>query len=105
MSAGRNEKVTPGKRTGGAQLVHIFGGRAVPGLQRDLHVTVLLADCAGVVIGKVDSADGHTDIVRQRAQVTRRNDRADRVLNLAKLAGAVLDTRADLEPDVHEDLS
>ena len=87
MSAGRKEKVTPGKRSGSclAQLAHVVGGRAVILAQLDLDVAVLRADRAGVVVGHVDAADRHADIVDDRRDLARRDDLADRLLDVGEL--------------------
>ena len=68
MSAGRKEKVKPGKALGKlpAQLAHIVGGRRMILGQLDLDVAVLAADRAGVVVGHVDAAHRHADIVDHR---------------------------------------
>ena len=65
MSAGRKEKVKPGKALGKppAQLRDVVVGRPVILGQLDLDVAVLRADHAGVVVGHVDAADRHADIV------------------------------------------
>src|SRR4029077_14063184 len=83
---------------------HVVARRWVNWLQRDLDVAVLRADGAGVVIGQVDSAHWHTDVVDQRAQLGGRNDLADGLLDPGEHIGAVLDARAHLEAHVHQDL-
>src|ERR1700730_9802275 len=72
MSAGRNEKETRGKLP--AQFAHIVGGRRMLLGQLDLDVAVLAADRAGVVVGHVDAADRHADIVGHGRDIARRRE-------------------------------
>src|SRR6266850_3079961 len=74
-------------------------------IQRDLYVPVLLADRTAIVVGEVDAADGHADVVYNRGQLGRGYDLADRTLDPAKGVGAVLDACTDLKAHVHQDLS
>jgi len=84
--------VAPGKRSGScSRSVFTYSAvGSVSRLQRDLDVPVLRADRAGVVIGEVDPAHRHTDVVDQRAELGRRNDLADRLLDPGKHSGTVL---------------
>ena len=88
-----------------AQRPHVFGGRPVAFLQLDLDVAVLRADHAGVVVGHVDAADRHADVVGQRVDLAGRDDLADRLLDVGELVGGLLDAGADLGADVHQDLA
>ena len=88
-----------------AQRLDIFVGRPMALLQLDLDVAVLRADHAGVVVGHVDAADRHADIVGQRVDLGRRNDLADRLLHVGELIGAFLDAGADLGAHMHQDLA
>ena len=105
MSAGRNANVMPGKARGNcSRSAWTYSiGRPVAFLQLDLDVAVLRTDHAGVVVGHVDAADRHADIVGQRLDLARRNDLADRLLHVGELVGGFLDAGADLGADMHQD--
>ena len=88
-----------------AQSAHVVRGRMMVLGQLDLNIAVLRSDHAGVVVGHVDAADRHADIVDQRAEFLLRNDRADRLFDFGELPGAFLDARADAQPHMHQDLA
>ena len=73
--------------------------------QLDLDVAILRADHPGVVIGQIDAADRHADIVGQSIYFAWRNDLADRLLHVSKLIGAFLHAGTDLGTYVHQDRS
>jgi hypothetical protein len=79
-----------------AQRLDIFCGRPVIFLQLYLDVAVLRPDYAGVIIGHVDAADRHADVVGNGFDLIRRNDLANGFLDVGKLVGGLLDTGADL---------
>ena len=86
-----------------AQRLDVFDGRPVALFQLDLDIAVLRADHAGVVVGHVDAADRHPDIVGQRLDLARRDHLADRLLDIGELIGGFLDAGADLGADMHQD--
>ena len=77
MSAGRNPKRDAGEpaRQLLAQRADVVGGRTMILGELDLDVAVLRADDAGVVVGQIDAADRHADVVDQRRQLRGGNDR------------------------------
>ncbi len=88
-----------------AQRLDVVVGRPMILLQLDLDVAVLRTDHAGVVVGHVDAADRHADVVGERLDFRRRNDLADRLLHVGELIGAFLDAGADLGAHMHQDLA
>ena len=76
MSAGRNEKVVPGKllRQHGAQLLDVIRRWRVIFVQADQCVAVLGADRAGVLVGRVDAGKRQTNIVDDVIDLIRRDD-------------------------------
>ena len=88
-----------------AQLTHILRCRAMAFAQLDLDVAVLRTDHAGVVVGHVDAADRHADVVGQRIEFIRRNDLADRPLHVGEMVRRLLDTGTDLLPRMDQDLA
>ena len=88
MSAGRKENVTPGKRMRQffAQYSDVAGRRLVIFLELDLDVTILGADGASAVVGHINTAARHPHIVHEGGKVLGRDDLADCLLNLGKLA-------------------
>src|SRR6202046_3068929 len=55
-----------------AQAADVIRGRRMPFVERDLDVSVRLADRAGVVIDRIDRGKIGADIVRNRAYSSRR---------------------------------
>ena len=103
MSAGRNEKVTPGKaaRKLLAQGFHkgVRGGFSLP--EGHQHVGVKDADRSCVLIGQIDAARGQADVVDDALDPIRRDDRTDFFLDL--VVGdprRLLDSRACLRSQV-----
>ena len=86
-----------------AERLNIFVGRPMPLFQLDLDIAVLRADHAGVVIGHVDAADRHADVIGERFDLAGRNDLADRLLYVGELIGAFLNAGTDLGADMHQD--
>ncbi len=82
----------------------ILRGRTVILLQLDLDIAVLRPDHTGVVIGHVDAADRHPDVVDDGVELVGRDQPADRLLDVGELRRAFLDTGADLGADMHQDL-
>ena len=71
-----------------AQRADVGCGRAVVLAQSDLDVAVLRTDRSGVVVGHVDAADRHADIVDQAFQFVRRYDLADGLFDFGELPRA-----------------
>ena len=88
-----------------AQHAHVLLGRLMALFQLDLDVAVLRTDHAGVVVGHVDAADRHADVVGERVDFPGRDDLADRLLHVGELVGAFLDTGTHLGTDMHQDRS
>jgi hypothetical protein len=74
-------------------------------VELDLDVAVLRPDGSAIVVGHVDAADRHPDIVDQRSELLGRDDLADRLLDVGKMVGVFLNAGADLAAGVHEDLA
>src|SRR5581483_1556617 len=87
-----------------AQHPDIVCGRLVVFVQLDLNVAVLGAERAAGVVGHVDAAAGQADIVDHGPEIFRRNEPADRLLDLGELLRGFLDPRADVRARVHQDL-
>ena len=109
MSAGRNEKVVPGNSRGSSSRSGLRHSPAVgrwPSLQLDQDVAVRRADRAGVVVGHVDAADRHADIVDDGGDFVRRDDLADRLLRSSANWRRVSSTRVPTwRADMHQDLA
>src|SRR3984885_5581941 len=74
-------------------------------LQLDLDIAVLRTHYAGIVVRQVDARNRQPDVVGHRLDLVRRNDLADRLLNVGKLIGAFLKPRAYLNAHMHQDLA
>src|ERR1700743_1778659 len=86
-----------------AQRLYVFLGRPVTFLQLDLDIAILRADHAGVVVGYVDAADRHADVVGEGFDLLRRNDLPDGLLHIRELIGGFFDAGADLGTHMHQD--
>ena len=66
----------PGKATRKflAHGANVIRGRPMVFDELDLDVAVLRADHAGVVVGEIDAADRHADVVDQRGKFPWRDD-------------------------------
>ena len=104
ISAGRKEKVEPGKLCGStsAQLLDIIGGGGMIFVQRDQDIAVLRAHAAGIEIGAVGAADRQADIVDDRAQLVGRDDLADAALDMVEQGRGFFDAGADRRADMQE---
>ena len=74
-------------------------------LELDLDVAILRADGTGVVVGHVDAAHRHADIVDQRLKLLWRDDLAYGFFDIGKLTRSIFNARAHLRAHVHEDLT
>ena len=88
-----------------AQATDVAGGRRVPLVERDLDVSVRLADRAGVVVDRVDRRKIGADIVHDRRHFGRRDHLADRLLHIGETRCGFLDTHADRRPHMQQHLA
>ncbi len=76
----------------------------VPGIERDLDLTVSRADGCTVAEGEVHAADRQADVVDYQVQFLARHDRTDVFLYLPENPLGLLDARAGRRPDVQAEL-
>src|SRR5882724_1887089 len=88
-----------------AQATDVVGGRRMSLVERDLDVSVRLADRAGVVVDRIDRRKISADIVRDRRHFGRRDRFADRFLHLGETRGGFLDSHADRRPYMQQYLA
>src|SRR3546814_13377714 len=72
----------------------VFGGRPMAFPQLDLNITVLRPDGPGIVVGHIDAADRHADIVDQRRDFFWRDQLSNCHLYIGEYAGSLQIGRA-----------
>ena len=106
MSAGWKKNCVPGNSVGQAraQLVDVItrGHRAFR-LEADEDFGIGFADHAGIAVGGVDGAVEQADVVEHVAEIFRRNDAADQVVDIVAFAGGFLDALAGASAHVQAD--
>src|ERR1700722_13443476 len=90
---GQERKGHPGKtlRQLDSQALHVTGGRRVTFFERDLDIPVRFTDRARVVVDRIDGRKISANVVRYGLYLSRRDDLADRFLDLGETPGGFLD--------------
>ena len=107
MSAGWKKNSMPGKRFGSSARSSVTNssvGRC-PSLQRQQDLAVERADGAGVAVREVDAAVRHAEVVEDGLELVRRDQLADRRLDLVGEARGLLDAGAGRRAHVQADLA
>ena len=74
-------------------------------IELDLDVTILRTDGTGVIVGHIDAADRHADVVDDGTEFLRRNDLPDCLFDIGKLTCGFLDASSYLSSGVHKNLA
>ena len=74
-------------------------------LETDQRITILGADRAGVLVGHVDAGKWQANVVDDVVELVGRDRMANRLFDQIKQTRRLLNTRARLGANVHQDLS
>ena len=107
MSAGRNEKSTPGNcsRQLQAQIMDILFRRSMVRVQADQNVGVRRSGGGGIAVGEVDAAVGQADVVDDAGDFARWNLLTYEALDPVAEARGLFDSRAGPRPQMQFELS
>ena len=107
ISAGRNEKLTPGKSWGklDAQIVNVVVGGAMLLVETDKNIGVGRADGSGRAVREIDSAVRQADVVDDAVDLLLRDLLADAGFDVVAKARSVLDTCSGAGAQVKAELT